>query len=92
LRWAVGSPTWRRRLLAARPGTLFYIDAATLAVGHRSTDRDIRRFELKYAVSTIPLRSGSEQPLHDGGLIVFRFVAREFPEVNDTSWNNPAAS
>ncbi len=78
------STAWRRRLFAAPAGTVFPIDAASPPVGHRMTDRDIRRLDLRYAVCA------GARPAADGDLVVFRFTAREFPQVRDRSWNNPA--
>jgi hypothetical protein len=84
------SSAWRRRL--------FDEPSATLEIGPRHSEglparlaRAIRRHDLHYTVRVV---DGAHAPgwreYADDGCVLFRFEAREFPEVHAFSANNPA--
>lgn len=81
---------WRRLLYSGAEGLAHRIDAQHCEALPAWLVRAIRRYQLSYRVRVV---SGDRAPgwgaYAADGLVLFRFEAREFPEVHDFSANNP---
>jgi hypothetical protein len=80
---------WRGRLFDSTPREVFEIsrrDTSGLAPGVTSA---IAKYGLRFSVCTVP--SGeAESWLSQGGNVIFKFWATEFPSLTRFSGNNPA--
>ena len=79
---------WRARLFSAPLGQEFPLDAEHLEGVPDALARDVRRHRLRYQAARV-LPEEAEPWLSEGGLVIFRFRAREFPAVAVYSGNNP---
>jgi hypothetical protein len=83
-------PHWRRRLFAA-VDAVCEIDALHCDHLPASLARTIRRHRLSYSVRVANSAEAVEwRDEATAGWVIFRFGAREFPEVHASSANNPA--
>ncbi|WP_437996318.1 hypothetical protein WMF26_35230 [Sorangium sp. So ce185] len=79
---------WRARLFETPVGNDLPLDGSHLEGVPERFRKAIRRHRLEYDVARVPATE-AEPWLSEGGLIVFRFRAREFPSVVRYSGNNP---
>ncbi|WP_426339203.1 hypothetical protein ACN9MZ_23100 [Pseudoduganella sp. S-14] len=79
---------WRQRLFSSHPGEIHTIDRDNCQELPEYLCSVIQRYELRYSVY---VAAASEGPmwLTEGGLLLFKFWASEFPTVHDFSGNNP---
>jgi len=81
---------WRGHLLDAAPGEVLEISRRdTSGLPHGVTNA-IQKYGLRFSVSTVP-SAEAESWLSEGGYVIFKFWATDFPSVTRFSGNNPAA-
>jgi hypothetical protein len=79
---------WRQRLFDSKAYQVFPIDRDHLEGVPSSLANAIRARNLRFEVSKVDARDAPSW-LSDGGLIIFRFRAVEFPSVVIFTGNNP---
>ena len=80
---------WRSRLFDSRVGEVFEISRADLSGLPLAVALAIQKFALRFSV-TVADPAEAEPWLSEGGAIVFKFWATDFPSVRSYSGNNPA--
>ncbi len=80
---------WRSRLFDSRVGEVFEISRADLSGLPLAAALAIQKFALRFSV-TVADPAEAEPWLSEGGAIVFKFWATDFPSVRSYSGNNPA--
>ena len=80
---------WRSRLFDSRAGEVFEISRADLSGLPLDVALAIQRFALRFSV-TVANPAEGEPWLSEGGAVVFKFWATDFPGVKSYSGNNPA--
>ncbi|HEY0465392.1 MAG TPA: hypothetical protein VGC79_14355 [Polyangiaceae bacterium] len=79
---------WRARLFNGPFNEPYHLDVDNLNGVPVRIANAIRRRNLRYDVTKVPANE-AEPWLSEGGLVVFRFRAREFPSVTSYSGNSP---
>ena len=80
--------SWRKRLFEANFHQAFPIDAGHLDDVPGRIAEPIKKFNLRFLAAKVPPQE-TESWLSDGGMIVFKFWAQEYPSVSRFSGNNP---
>ena len=81
---------WRGRLFAATRGEVFEISRRNTSGLPRRVTEAINQYGLRFSASTVSSVE-AESWLSQGGNVVFKFWATEFPSVTRFSGNNPAS-
>jgi hypothetical protein len=81
---------WRGRLFDAPPGEVFEISPRNTSGLPRRVTEAIQKYGLCFSVSTVSSVE-AESWLSQGGNVIFKFWATEFPSVTRFSGNNPAS-
>jgi hypothetical protein len=82
--------SWRARLFETPIGQYIPLDGSRLEGVPERLMKAIRRHRLEFEAARVPATE-AEPWLSEGGLVVFRFRAREFPSIVHHSGNNPDA-
>jgi hypothetical protein len=81
---------WRGRLFDSKLGEVFEISRGVTSELPRRVTEAIHQYGLRFSVSTVsPVEADSW--LSQGGYVIFKFWATEFPSLTRYSGNNPAS-
>lgn len=79
---------WRKKLFEAEENETFDIDKNNIDHLPDNLIKVILEYSLKYQVAKVPSNE-TESWLSEGGLIIFKFWAKDFPSLKMFSGNNP---